>query len=241
VKGVLALVAAVRAARAGQGSWGPIVVAGARELVPLLVRDLRAGGDPTAVREGSPLGASVFVWLGKPDVAALREASLARVPIVGVTEGESLPYVLDTNLVVVRPGEGLPVDRIARAIARLVDAGWSELAVRLPVLRAALVGGAVRRQAAFNALAAGRSEAVQLPALAVSHLRLGGAIGRAYGVPNLLAPGLAAGAGLGLLVRVADEQVPGARRIVRAVVAGGGTLLVGEAARRYLESVRPGT
>jgi hypothetical protein len=237
-KGVLAVVAALRASRAGEEGARPVVVAGARELVPLLVRDLRAGGDPSAVREGSPRGASVFVWLGEPDAEALREAFRARVPIVGVTQGESLPYVLDTNLVVVRPGEGLPVDRIAGAIARLAGRGWADLAARLPALRTTLVVAAVRRQAGLNALAAARSEVVPLPALAISHLRLGSAVGRAYGV-SLVGPALAVGAVLGLLTQVADERVPGARRMARAVVAGGGTLLAGEAAWRFLERPRP--
>src|SRR5438093_8063375 len=112
--GPLACLPVVRGVRAGAGEGRPIAVAGANELVPLLAKALREGGDPGAVREdGRPEDAGVLVWIGKADDHVLRTASLAYVPIVGVTEGESLPYVLDTNLVTVRPGEGLPVDAIA--------------------------------------------------------------------------------------------------------------------------------
>ena len=103
-----ALLGALREVRGGT-ERRPVAIGGARELVPLLARELREGGDAAAVREGASAGAAVFVWIGKADEDALRAASLAHVPIVGVTDGESLPYVLDTDLVVVRPGKGLPV------------------------------------------------------------------------------------------------------------------------------------
>src|SRR5437763_7484961 len=143
--GPLALLSVAREVRAGAGDRRPMAVAGGRELVPLLARELRGGGDASAVREGGPPdGAAVVLWLGKPDEAALRAASLARVPIVGVTEGESLPYVLDTDLVVVRPGEGLPVERIARKLAAALGDRGTSLAARLPVLRGAVVDELIR-------------------------------------------------------------------------------------------------
>src|SRR5205807_1176198 len=102
------------------------------------VRAAKAEQDKDAGRSralGPVAGASVLVWVGKADEDVLRQASRAGIPIVGVTEGESLPYVLDTNIVVVRPGAGMPVPEIARAIAAVVRDGWSGLAARLPVLR----------------------------------------------------------------------------------------------------------
>jgi hypothetical protein len=220
-------------------TWKPVAVAGARELVPLLARELRAGGEAAAVHERARAeGAAVLVWLGKPDADALRAASLARVPIVGVTDGASLPYVLDTDLVVVGPGEGLPVDRIGRAIAACVDDGWPGLAARLPVLRDALVEAAIRRQALLNAAVAARSDAAALPALAVTCLQLWSAIARAFGSPERFVPALAAGAGAGALSRALEARARRAPWALRAAVAYAATRAVGEAARRYYGSVR---
>src|SRR5439155_15794395 len=144
-----------REVRAGVGERRPIAVAGARELVPLLAKALREGGDPTAVREGGSLAdAAVVVWLGKPVEDLLRVASLARVPIIGVTEGESLPYVLDTDLVVVRPGEGMPVEAVARKIAAALGDRGTNLAARLPVLRDAVVDELIRIYSRKNAVVA---------------------------------------------------------------------------------------
>ena len=101
-----------------RGDRRPLVVAGARELVPLLARELRAGGDAAAVREdalerrgGARLGRSARR-------GALRAASRAGVPIVAVTEARAVPYVLETDLVRVPPGQGFPVEEIAAALAR---------------------------------------------------------------------------------------------------------------------------
>ena len=66
--------AAGRAQRPGRSSSR-----GARELVPLLARELRAGGDLAAVREGGPLeGAAALVWIGAADEEVLHAASRAR-------------------------------------------------------------------------------------------------------------------------------------------------------------------
>ena len=92
------------------GPGGTIAIGGSRELVPLLAAELRGGGDAAAVTENrADPDALALVWIGKPDVETLRSASRAHVSIVGLTEGESLPYVLDTNIVRVTPGRGLPV------------------------------------------------------------------------------------------------------------------------------------
>src|SRR5437773_2744976 len=119
----IAVLKAVRGVKGGPPS-GAILVAGAPALVPVLARELRAGGNAAAVREGLPSNkllqgeVAALVWVGAPDEAALREAALQRVPIVAVTDAQSVPYVLETDLVLVPPGQGFPVAEIAVALAR---------------------------------------------------------------------------------------------------------------------------
>src|SRR5580765_1212446 len=118
---------------------GAIVVDGAQALVPVLARELSAGGNAAAVREGLPSNklvqgtVAVLVWVGEPDEAALREAALAHVPIVAVTDAERVPYVLATDVVRVPPGEGFPLDAIAAALARRLGDGGPTFAAELPV------------------------------------------------------------------------------------------------------------
>ncbi|HEY0439856.1 MAG TPA: hypothetical protein VGD36_07245, partial [Xanthobacteraceae bacterium] len=50
--GPLALLSLVREVRRGSGDQRPLAVAGARELLPIIARQLREGGDPSAVVEG---------------------------------------------------------------------------------------------------------------------------------------------------------------------------------------------
>ena len=107
----------MREVRRGAGDQRPLGVAGARELVPLLARELRAGGDAGAVVEDRVEGIAVLVWVGAADEERLRAASKAGVPIVAVTDEASLPYVLAGDLVRVPPGQGFPVEKIAEAIA----------------------------------------------------------------------------------------------------------------------------
>ena len=52
--------------------------------------------------------------------------------------------MLDTNLVRVRPGQGLPVAEVAAALARVLGADGPGLAARLPVLRPAVVERLIR-------------------------------------------------------------------------------------------------
>ena len=55
--------------RRGPVAARPIVVDGARTLVPLVAEALREGGDAGLVREGGDLAhASALVWVGEPDV-----------------------------------------------------------------------------------------------------------------------------------------------------------------------------
>src|SRR5437588_11719095 len=116
--GALALMGLLKEARVGSGDRRPLAVAGARELVPILARQLREGGDASAVVEGAVEDAAVLVWVGAPDEGALRAADRAGVPIIAVTEDRDVPYVLATDIVRVPPGQGFPLDEIAAAVAR---------------------------------------------------------------------------------------------------------------------------
>src|SRR5438552_13709934 len=71
----------------------PIVVGGARGLAAVLQRELGRGAKPGAVRaDAEPKGGAVYVHVlgGGPtedDVAALKRARRARVPIVAIATG----------------------------------------------------------------------------------------------------------------------------------------------------------
>jgi len=234
------IVSLVRAARMKPEEARPIVVAGDRALVPLLARELRAGGHHPAVREGgAPGGAAVVVWIGTADENALRAASLARVPIVGVTDGRSLPYVLDTNLVDVGPGEPLPVERVARAIAAALGSAGVRLAARLPVLREPLGAELVRREARVAALASARGRPSEvLTVLANEQVLLFGRIVEIYGGAASAAARIAlplAAFGARAAGRRLGRRIP-TNPVVRAALAYGVARAVGEAAHLSVRS-----
>ena len=132
----LAVLSILREVRRGSGDPRPLGIAGARELVPLLARELRKGGETEAVVEDRVENIAALVWLGAADEDRLRTASKAGIPIIAVTDEASLPYVLAGDIVRVPPGQGFPIDRITEALAaRLGDNGTS-LAARLPVVPA---------------------------------------------------------------------------------------------------------
>jgi hypothetical protein len=224
---------------------GPIAVAGAKELVPLLAEELRAGGDAAAVVEGVPNGhAAALVWIGEADPESLRRAARAGTPIVGLTDGASLPYVLDTNLVPVSPGRGLPVEATAAALARVLGAAAPSLAARLPVLRGAVVARLVRVNARRNGVigAAGFLPGFDLRALTLNQLymtiRMTAATGRNAELAALW-PELAAVVASGFAWRTVArrlELLPVPRAAVRGVVAFAGTWALGEALRLRLRS-----
>jgi uncharacterized protein (DUF697 family) len=242
--GPLSLLSLLRELRHVERDVRPLAVAGARELVPLLARDLRAGGDPSAVVEGEAGGASVLVWVGAADEGALRSADRAGVPIVAVTDAPSLPYVLAEDLVRVPPGHGFPVEQIAAAVARKLGDDGPALAARLPVLRRAVSEQLIKTASRHNAVigAAVFVPGVDLPILTLNQARLvlriavtyGEHIDRARAVELLGVVG--AGFGFRAVARELLDLVPVAGWAVKGAVAYTGTRAIGEAAVRYFES-----
>jgi len=102
----------------------PITVGGV--LAEHLVKELGRDGDRRAVRVGGPDGAAVYVHvLGAAptdeDEAMIARAHRQRVPVVALArEHYRIPNVLPTDVVVIPPGRGFPVDGLAGVIAALL-------------------------------------------------------------------------------------------------------------------------
>jgi uncharacterized protein (DUF697 family) len=241
--GPLSIFSLVRELRRGGGDPRPLAVAGARELVPLLARELREGGDASAVVEQRVEHAAALVWIGPPDETELRAAARARIPIVAVTDTDTVPYVLATDLVRVPPGQGFPLDEIAAAVARRLGEDGTSLAARLPVLRGAVCDELIRSFSKRNAIvsAAVFIPGVDLPVLTLNQARLVLRIALAYGqeIDNSRAIELlgVVGAGFGFraVARELLDFVPVAGWAVKGAIAYGGTKAIGEAAVRYFE------
>jgi uncharacterized protein (DUF697 family) len=230
--------------RRGTGDQRPLAVAGARELLPIIARQLREGGDPSAVVEGRLENAAVLVWVGPPEEDALRAANRAGVPIVAVSDAEEVPYVLATDIVHVPPGQGFPVDEIARAVARKLGEDGTALGARLPVLRRAVCEELIRSFSKKNAIIAAAVfiPGVDLPVLTLNQARLVLRIALAHGqeidkdrAPELLAV-LGVGFGLRTVARELLDVVPVAGWAIKSAVAYAGTKALGEAAVRYFEA-----
>lgn len=246
--GPLAVLSVVREVRRGAGDERPLSVAGARELVPILARELREGGDPSAVVEGRLEDVAVLVWVGAPDEDALRTADRAGVPIVAVTEADEVPYVLATAVVHVPAGQGFPVEATAEAIARRLGEDATALAARLPVLRPAVCAALITTFSRRNGLisAAFFIPGVDMPLLTLNQIRLVLRIALAYGeaLDNQRGFELLGVVGIGFLLRsVARELVdlsPVGGRLIKGAVAYTGTMAVGEAAVRYFDARKTG-
>jgi uncharacterized protein (DUF697 family) len=242
--GPLALFSLVREVRRGTGDQRPLAVAGARELLPILARQLREGGDPSAVVEGRVENAAALVWIGPPDEEALRAADRAGVPIVAVTDADEVPYVLATDIVRVPPGEGFPIDEIAHAVARKLGEDGTALAARLPALRRAVCDELIRSFSKKNAIVAAAVfiPGVDMPVLTLNQARLvlrialahGQEIDRERAVELLGVVGF--GFGLRTVARELLDLVPVAGWALKGAVAYAGTKAIGEAAVRYFEA-----
>jgi hypothetical protein len=233
----------VQQSRLASAPAGPVAVAGASELVPLLAKELRAGGEASAVVEGPPRGrAAALVWIGPPDLDVLRAAARSETPIVALTEGESVPYVLDTDIVRIRRGRGLPVRETVAALARALGPAGPAVAGRLPILRGEVTEHLVTQSALRNGLigAATFLPGPDLPALTLNQvfltIRMAVAGGRDAQV-SALWPELVAVAASGFAFRKVArglELLPVPRFAVRGAVALGGTWVVAAALRRRL-------
>lgn len=136
----------------------PILVRGV--LADTLAQKLREGGDASlVVTSGNAADASAVVCVvggaaNAEDERVMREATRALVPLVAVQTGDPavrLPYVLATEVVDAKPGDGFPVDELARALARALRRDGPALANGLPVLRDAVEA----RRAVEGTVAAG--------------------------------------------------------------------------------------
>jgi uncharacterized protein (DUF697 family) len=239
--GPLAVVAAVRELRRGAGDTRPLAIAGARELVPLLARELRAGGEESAVVEDRIEGSAALIWIGPADEERLRVASRTGVPIIAVSDEDTVPYVLASSLVRVPPGQGFPIAAIARALARALGEDGTSLAARLPVLREAVCDELITSFSKKNALVAAAVfvPGVDLPVLTLNQIRLVLRIALAHGEEidtqraiELLGV-VGAGFGWRAVARELLDVVPVAGWAVKAAIAYTGTRAIGEAAVRY--------
>jgi uncharacterized protein (DUF697 family) len=212
--------------------------------VPLLARELREGGDATAVVEGRTDGIAALVWVGPADEQRLRAAARAGVPIVAITEDAAVPYVLAADLVRVPPGQGFPLDEITAAVARRLGENGTALAARLPTLRGAVCKHLIAHFAKRNAVVAAAIfvPGVDMPVLTLNQIRLVLRIAVAYGqeidrtrAAELLGV-VGAGFGFRAVARELLDFVPVAGWAVKGGVAYTGTKAVGEAAVRYFES-----
>ena len=176
----------------------------------------------------------------------LRAAARNQTPIVAVTEGESVPYVIDIHLVRIAPGRGLPTAEIAEMLARVLGPDGPGVAARLPVLRGPVVSHLVKQITLRNGWigAATFLPGSDLPAMTLNQIfltiRMAVAAGRDADVaviwPELVAVGATAFAWRKIARGL--ELLPVPRFAVHSVVAIGGTRLVAEALRHRL-SVRP--
>ncbi len=226
----------------------PLMVSG--PLAAQLEKELTRGGAPGAVRVGgSPEDAALLLRVlgGAPtaeDERELRQAKRANVPAVAVqtgTEAFDVPYVLATDVVICRPGEGFPVEEIAAAVAaRLGDAGISP-AARLPVLREPVCERLIERFSRQNGIigAAFFVPGADFAVLTLNQIRLVLRLAAAHGieidqsrVPEVLAT-VGAAFGFRALARQLLGAIPVAGWIVKGGIAYAGTRALGEAAHRY--------
>jgi uncharacterized protein (DUF697 family) len=246
----------VRHNRAALAPKGPILVTGV--LAEQLAAQLRAGADPTnaasLVRtQGDPAHAAALVCvLGgaatPADEERLRAAARALVPAVCVQTGSwdaEIPYVLATDVVDVPPGQGFPVEEIARTLAAALGSDGASIAGPLPVLRDAVHSRRVADGAlAAGAIALGRG-GPRMPLLALAQARLLSDVAATGGraapdtpraTAEAVAPPLVAALATGLLARTIVRRLPVRNRLLDGAVAAAATYALatvfGRVARR---------
>jgi len=244
--GPMSMVALLREVRKAERDSKPLAVAGARELVPVLARELRVGGDPLAVLEQETTDAAALIWVGDADEERLRAASRQRIPIIAVSDAATLPYVLADDIVRVPPGQGFPIERIAEVLARRLDDEGLSLAARLPVLRNAVTARLITAASRRNGLigVAVFIPGVDMPILTFNQLRMVLRIALAHGegIDRSRAVELAGVVGAGFtfraIARTMLDVVPFAGWAVKGAIAYTGTRAVGEAAVRYFNTFK---
>jgi uncharacterized protein (DUF697 family) len=248
-----AVVKLLRELRSKTADRRPLVLGGARSLVDALGRELARGGDGFSVRVGSTLdgaAALVYVLADAPTAAderTLREADVRGVPllVLGPEPTTPIPYVLATDVLPLRPGEGFPVEELGRRLAAKDENAAVALAARLPALRRGVADALIARVARQNAAIAAAVfiPGVDFPVLTLNQLRLVLRIAAAYGeeidaerLPEILG---VVGTALGFraLARQAVGVIPIAGWAVQGAVAYAGTRTLGEAAIRYFETL----
>jgi uncharacterized protein (DUF697 family) len=247
--------------RAAEEDFRPILVAGAPEHARTIREAFVEGGDPDAVRDlsGKPLsaydveGARVLVYaVGGPQPTeedekslrlAIRKAVGVICVVVGAPRGETphVPYVLDTDIVAVAPGEPLPIEEIAKSIADRADEASYQLAARLPALRPAVVEQIIKKFALQNGVlgVAIFIPGADFPVLTLNQIRMVLRIAAAYGeeldrerAVEVLTV-IAAGLGFRTVARQLIGIVPGLGWAVKGGVAYAATRALGEAAAAY--------
>jgi uncharacterized protein (DUF697 family) len=251
----------VKEVRPSDEDLRPLLVAGAPEYAAAIHGALAEGAHPEAVRDlsgRSPTGydlegANVLVWAvggaapGEEDEKVFQLAARKRVGVVcvlvGVPDGElpSVPYVLDTDLIPVRPGEPMPIEKIAERVADRADETAHHLAARVPVLRPAVSDAIIKRFARQNGVlgVAIFIPGADFPVLTLNQIRMVLRIATAYGEEldkerafEVLSV-VAAGLGFRTVARHLVALVPGVSWAVKGGIAYGATVAVGEAASAY--------
>jgi uncharacterized protein (DUF697 family) len=230
----------------------PLVVAG--PLAEQLAKELSRGAAAGAVRVGGRVqdaGCLIRLLAGAPtdeDEQELKAAKRAKVPVVVVqtgTEDFDIPYVLATDVVKCRPGEGFPIEEIAAAVAARLGEAGTVLAARVPVLREPLCRELIESFSRKNGILAVAIfvPGADFPVLTLNQIRLVLRLAAAHGVevdqqrlPEVLAT-VAAGFGFRAVARQLLGAVPFAGWAVKGGVAYGGTRALGEAAMRYFQQV----
>jgi uncharacterized protein (DUF697 family) len=173
----------------------------------------------------------------------MREASRAGVPLLAVqTDPKAdvpLAYVPASAVVACPPGQGFPVEEIARRLAERLGGNAVPLASRLPVLRPHVVEALIRR-ASRQALLIGAlpwRKSADFPALALVQARLvldvAGAYGRA--LDRSRAAELAAVAATGLGSRALVRRLPRRLPFIGGLGAYLTTRAIGEGASKRFE------
>ena len=249
----LTVVKLLRELRSSTANRRPLLLGGARSLVDALRRELVRDGDANAVRAASPgdvdgAAALVYVLAGEAteeDERVLRAADLAGVPllVVGPEPTAPVPYVLATDILPLRPGEGFPLEELGRLFAAKDENAAVALAARLPAIRRGVADALIARVARQNAVIAAAVfvPGVDFSVLTLNQLRLVLRLAAAYGqkidaerLPEILG---VVGTALGFraLARQAVGVVPVAGWAVQGAIAYAGTRTLGEAAIRYFE------